>query len=1357
MVSSQPGSRGSIVTIGDGGSAGGYTSAAPTTPTLATGAPLLHVSTMLINDYPCYISARSANSIISESRPTRIQADSLILLNKLLDELLLLVLLSARSLATDRIKTEGMLRVMNNSLLAKDAVLEAELELRNYTEGKRAEGGRVPLGLMATSRWDGTAHFPVQSAYNALRTRCQIYSTLGDREDSNAVSDQHIMSADGKPVATITPGVAIYVTTLLEFVGERILQDVSRVVERDNSDVASPRDLYAAITEDEMLSQVFKSMEVRHDFLRSLSVAARSNSHLARNSVVSGGFGSGSGASAGRRGGDSHDGGGGDDDAILAAAAAAANADAWRAAKPWQVPSSETDYEQAAGVSRFSRRMSKQELSISTAIANGGGHLDGASAGPFVASVMGQYNAASSVSDKDGPKSTTFSSWYAHSSTGSMSTSMSSLPSGPSFGGDTTLQHQQSGGGGAIARCGLPQQQEDATRKGNKKGISGNGFLNGARRRGSFKKDGGGTPDAAAVRQAFLEKDARHSMPDVAVGNDPEDDFEALMMSGQTMKVSLTPNRLRTIEVEPKDAEAKKNARRRPGLTPTSPLDAPPSSAAFGRKAPSALDTNAAHSASSITEQPRSSTPSGRPVRGPIAPPSSYRAMSPLPSAPFRSGTPDLSGARRSLSIASPVREPDDERTYEDEEEGEAAGVAAMVNANLVHPDPSIGSSSPASSRRRLEARSSEQVGVANRDFVDLLNRGPDLPPLGRRESRASQQTLDAASKARSSVSDRMRNIFGGRKNVRDSIGSLSSTSKPPMAESPSFGASSTTTMSSDSHRTSWNTSLDDLHAPTRRIGAQFTTASGSLGRKVAQSPQTSSTRVPVTAFRPPSSSSLHSHSSSADYTAGSHSSHQVLNKQPQHQQPSLPPTPSTSGLPPLPEKDVRASAGACSDAAITTASAALASQSEVSAPSAQDTTPPSTFDSLSTREAVRSSSPAPRRSMTPTDPTSRVVPWGYNNRRSSLGLQMQSQMRGGSWRDSQGQQTTQRESLTQAIAPATHASKEEYVAPSRRSQQSSRSGVDVLSLGEPAAINPSVQTKDAGTGVFTPTLATASATWAMAPGFSNTPASPKADELQSHASSDVRRNLLELEVRMRACESADACRALLRQTIQAAEERSADQADDQTKIEGQAAEGRKFVNPPAEETVENGDEAKAPAGTPALTLTLQGPSEITGKPLTTLVMADAYDPRSDSKHSGENHANVASWLLDEGAHIEDVPRSNGNSIANGDKDAPQSKSVGTCLASLSAGLTDAGHVAPESSHAGYATAEEGSSAAHNVSRLAVVSAGHHSDKLQQPPILLSVPFGCISPHAEDEQGLSSASSTANWMCRDAQEDVDDA
>lgn len=75
------------------------------------------------------------------------------------------------------------------------------------------------------------------------------------------------MSRDGRPIATITPGVAIYVTALLEFVADYILQNVGRVIERDNSDEASLSDLRKAVEEDEATSYVWARLETRQDIL----------------------------------------------------------------------------------------------------------------------------------------------------------------------------------------------------------------------------------------------------------------------------------------------------------------------------------------------------------------------------------------------------------------------------------------------------------------------------------------------------------------------------------------------------------------------------------------------------------------------------------------------------------------------------------------------------------------------------------------------------------------------------------------------------------------------------------------------------------------------------------------------------------------------------------------------------------------------------------------------------------------------------------------------------------------------------------------------------------------------------------
>ncbi|SPO42268.1 uncharacterized protein PSFLO_07751 [Pseudozyma flocculosa] len=452
-------------------------------------------------DVPSYISARAANALISENRPTRIQAETLLVLNRLLDELLLLILSSARSLATDRIKTDGMLRVLGNNLLAKDAVLEAELELRSYLDGKRAEGAKIPLGLMATSRLDGTEDFPVTSAYNALRIRCQYYSTLGDREDDSAGTDQNIMSNDGRPIATITPGVAIYVTALLEFVGEHVLQNVARVIERDNSDEASLYDLKAALAEDELLAGLFNKMAIKAEVERRIEI-----SHGRRNRRLNG---SGLPDDLGK---------GGKGEA--------------RAVKPWQVPT-ENELDEAAAPARFSaRRASVQPVARGSR--QDSHHERASSSGHSY--TQGVLESSESVS---------------HSSTNpSLSTAATSVTGSGSIGP----------AGSIDGRSGMSRRQSSD------KGWT--GVFGQMKRRNSQRQ----SSDVASgsFGRTLSPSDALASQNDESA-LEPEDDFEALMLSGQTMKVSLTPNRLRTIEVAKQEADAKMNARRRPGAM-VSPL-----------------------------------------------------------------------------------------------------------------------------------------------------------------------------------------------------------------------------------------------------------------------------------------------------------------------------------------------------------------------------------------------------------------------------------------------------------------------------------------------------------------------------------------------------------------------------------------------------------------------------------------------------------------------------------------------------------------------------------------------------------------------------------------------------------------
>ena len=79
---------------------------------------------------PSYISARSAEVILSDVRPIKLKPDALHSINVLLDETLYSILVTARSLATDRLKA-ALLKVLPTSL-GKEALLEAEVELKAY-------------------------------------------------------------------------------------------------------------------------------------------------------------------------------------------------------------------------------------------------------------------------------------------------------------------------------------------------------------------------------------------------------------------------------------------------------------------------------------------------------------------------------------------------------------------------------------------------------------------------------------------------------------------------------------------------------------------------------------------------------------------------------------------------------------------------------------------------------------------------------------------------------------------------------------------------------------------------------------------------------------------------------------------------------------------------------------------------------------------------------------------------------------------------------------------------------------------------------------------------------------------------
>ncbi|KAJ7044855.1 hypothetical protein C8F04DRAFT_990625 [Mycena alexandri] len=205
---------------------------------------------------PSYISSHSADVILSDIRPIKLKLEALRSINVLLDEFLFNILNTSRSLSTDKLRA-SLLTILNTSL-GKEALLEAEVELRAYWD----RTARPPAPE------DDTQTFHLQWAFELLRLKCEAYSTLNEAdEDSAAVARlQEKMTALGgttPPMPGLLAPASLYLTAILESICEHILANVGRVAARDSSRTsATVQDVFVALCEDHSIYELFKSMRV---------------------------------------------------------------------------------------------------------------------------------------------------------------------------------------------------------------------------------------------------------------------------------------------------------------------------------------------------------------------------------------------------------------------------------------------------------------------------------------------------------------------------------------------------------------------------------------------------------------------------------------------------------------------------------------------------------------------------------------------------------------------------------------------------------------------------------------------------------------------------------------------------------------------------------------------------------------------------------------------------------------------------------------------------------------------------------------------------------------------------------------
>ncbi|EWG40329.1 hypothetical protein FVEG_02770 [Fusarium verticillioides 7600] len=152
------------------------------------------------------------------SDPALVSGEALQLVNNFLDQLLFNFL--SKSQATTLANLRPAVSEVLKPKLAKDAVNNADEELREYLGDGDEEDYVPPTGDKARD-WD------LELVWKRTRLRCMVYSSLGDmeEEDEDLYMEQENLELGANESVSdiISPAVAIFLTSVLEYMGELTL------------------------------------------------------------------------------------------------------------------------------------------------------------------------------------------------------------------------------------------------------------------------------------------------------------------------------------------------------------------------------------------------------------------------------------------------------------------------------------------------------------------------------------------------------------------------------------------------------------------------------------------------------------------------------------------------------------------------------------------------------------------------------------------------------------------------------------------------------------------------------------------------------------------------------------------------------------------------------------------------------------------------------------------------------------------------------------------------------------------------------------------------------------------------------
>lgn len=179
---------------------------------------------------PSYISLEAANAIVASYPPpettrnvisddTSVNPDGLRTVNMFLDYILHEFL--ARAKATSLLRLREAVALVIRTTLGTAAMVEAEQELAAYLHDSDAElYGHGDESDDDNDNGDST--WNLEKVWARARTKCMIYSTLGDKEEDDFEEESEEDADYDLPASKrkLSPAGAIYLTAVLEFIGE---------------------------------------------------------------------------------------------------------------------------------------------------------------------------------------------------------------------------------------------------------------------------------------------------------------------------------------------------------------------------------------------------------------------------------------------------------------------------------------------------------------------------------------------------------------------------------------------------------------------------------------------------------------------------------------------------------------------------------------------------------------------------------------------------------------------------------------------------------------------------------------------------------------------------------------------------------------------------------------------------------------------------------------------------------------------------------------------------------------------------------------------------------------------------------